>query len=110
MPRPSGFSRAVGSVRRLSSRAAQAVGRPSPSIWTNRGTQQSNTSKASVRRLIRRDPAKGKSLPLADRITDTHIDTGGPATSISARDRATSPGTGKRFVSSRGTNKSINKR
>jgi hypothetical protein len=34
--------------------------------------------KRSIRRLIKRDPLVGLSMPEADRITDTHTDVGGP--------------------------------
>lgn len=112
MARSRGLIRGAGqSVRRLSSRAANAVGRPSPSVWTNRGTKQPAGKKSSVTRLMRRDPRVGKSLPLADKITDTHIDTsGGVNPTISARDKATATGTGKKRIPNRGINRSLDKR
>lgn len=97
-------------VRSLSSRAASAVGRPSPARWSNR-TQAQGESKLSVRRLIRRDPAKGRSLPLADRITDTKMASNRPPSAgISSRDRTAPPGTNKSLIRNRGINRRIRKR
>lgn len=99
----------AGSVRRISSKAFGAIGRPSPKVWTDKGQKQTK-SKMSVNRVIRRDPARGRTLPLADKITDTHIDTGVPATTISSRDRTAPTASNMTKVSNKGVNRSVKKR
>ena len=60
----------------ISSEDSKNVGRPGFRGWVH---GVSNTSKASVRRLMVRDPSKGISQPQADKLTDTHIDLVGGA-------------------------------
>lgn len=101
----------VRGVRVISSRAFSAVGRPSPSVWTDKLAQAPANTKSSVRRLIRRNPAVGRTLPLADKITDTHIDLhGDPGPQVQMRERSASPGSGIRKVRAQGTNRSLKKR
>jgi hypothetical protein len=99
----------MSAPRRISSKAFSAIGRPSPKVWTDKGQKQTK-SKMSVTRVMRRDPARGRTLPLADKITDTHIDTGVPTTSISSRDRTAPAGANQTRVSNKGVNRSLKKR
>jgi hypothetical protein len=75
-------ARAVGGgrirVRTLSSQDSQYVGRPGFGGLVGGPAE----GKKSVRRLIRRDPASGRTLPAADKITTTHIDLVGPSPTI----------------------------
>ena len=107
-----GSGRAItGGVRRLSSRASQAVGRPSPSVWSDKTVQQPAGKKSGVTRVMQRDPARGTSLPLADRITDSHIDLhGNPGAQILSRNRTAPPGAGQKRVKDQSANRSLDKR
>lgn len=83
------------SVRTLSTQDATAVGRPGFKGFVPGPVD----GKASVRRVIARDPAKGRTLPAADKITDTHVDLVGPVNpKILSTTNATTPNTGKRVI------------
>jgi hypothetical protein len=58
-------------VKIVSSEDSKNVGRPGFKGFVQ---NVSNTTKASVRRLMVNDPSKGISQPAADKITTTHID------------------------------------
>lgn len=89
----------------------RAIGRPSPRVWTNKSVQNvSNTAKASVRRLFRRDPADGVLGPGGDKITTTHIDIVNPNPREVSRPRTAPPNAGKKVVQDRSANRSIEKR
>jgi hypothetical protein len=60
----------------VSSESSKHVGRPGFRGWVQ---GVSNTSKASIRRLMVNDPSRGITQPQADKITDTHIDLVGSA-------------------------------
>jgi hypothetical protein len=101
---------ARGTVKVISSKAFSAVGRPSPRVWTTH-SETAPMGKMSVRRLIRRDPARGRTLPLADKITDTHIDLQGQQNpTVVMREKSPTPGTNKTLVRNRGINRSVKKR
>lgn len=104
--------RGKAGVRTLSSRAAQYVGRPSPARWSNR-TAAMGESKKGVRRLIRRDPARGRTMPVADAITETKMESNAGRVSspgVVSRDKSAPPGANKTQVSNRGVNRSVKKR
>jgi hypothetical protein len=60
----------------VSSESSKNVGRPG---FRGFVSNVSNTTKASVRRVMVRDPSRGITLPQADKLTETHIDLVGGA-------------------------------
>jgi len=97
--------------RILSGKTDRVVGRPSPRVWSARTVQNvSNTTKQSVKRLFRRDPAKGILGPGGDAITNTHIDIVHPSPTTIKRDRSPAVNKNKTLVRNRGTNRSLDKR
>jgi hypothetical protein len=63
-------------VKIVSSESSKHVGRPGFRGWVQ---GVSNTGKASIRRLMVNDPARGITQPQADKLTETHIDIVGGA-------------------------------
>jgi hypothetical protein len=94
-------------VKIVSSEDSKYVGRPGFKGWVQ---SVSNTSKASIRRVMANDPARGITQPQADKITDTHIDIVGGAARGTPKVRRsnTSFATGKKTVKAAG--KRIRKR
>lgn len=69
--------------------------------------------KLGIRRLIKRDPAKGITQPAFDRITDTPGVAGLSGASGAAsmsKARSAAPNAGKRVIQNRGANRSLKKR
>jgi len=95
-------------VRIIGGSGHKAVGRPG--FYPLRRAMGS--AKLNVRRLIKRDPAKGTSLPFADKITTISGVTGlsGPTSaSRSAKARTAAPGAGVTRIRDRGTNRKLKK-
>jgi hypothetical protein len=86
----------VQSPRVLSSEDSRNVGRPGFGGFL----QGPVDGKLSVRRLMRRDPAKGITQPQADKITTTNVDIVGPVspTVKSTVSRPDSFGAGRRAI------------
>jgi hypothetical protein len=71
------------------------------------------SAKRGVRRLIKRDPAKGTSLPEFDRYTEVHGVTGlsGPTSATQmSKARSARPGAGQTRIRDRGKNTNLKKR
>jgi pSer/pThr/pTyr-binding forkhead associated (FHA) protein len=88
-------------VKIVSSESSKNVGRPGFRRFVQ---NVSNTSKASIRRLMVNDPSKGISQPQANKITDTHIDTigsGAKGTPVGRRVN-TSYGSGRKTIRAAG--------
>jgi histone H3/H4 len=69
--------------------------------------------KLSVRRLLKRDPAKGTSQPAYDNYTETlgvKGLSGASSVKTLARDRSAPPNAGKNTVKNKGVNRKLNKR
>lgn len=94
-------------VKIVSSEDSKNTGRPG-----FRGFVQnvSNTSKASVRRLMVKDPSKGISQPAADKITSTHIDVVGGAAKGSPVGRTSPTSFGKDRKTIRAASSRLKKR
>jgi hypothetical protein len=89
----------TGSVRRLSSENANQVGRPGFGHLIA-GPQDGKTS---VRRVMQRDPARGTSLPVADKMIadpNIHVDLYGPVNPriVRAPDPTRSVGSAKKVI------------
>jgi hypothetical protein len=82
-------------VRTLSSESANNVGRPGFG-----GTVPGPVDgKSSVKRVMARDPARGTSLPAADKITTTNVDLVGPVNpTILTTTNVTAPNTGSKVI------------
>jgi hypothetical protein len=84
--------------------------------WRGFVQQTQATGKRTIRRFIKRDPAKGTSLPFADNYSpdrDLRAGPNVPAASgkpVSIRNRATAPGTGVKRIRNRSVSSKIKKR
>ena len=70
--------------------------------------------KLSIRRLIKRDPAKGTSQPFFDKVTDTKgvkgLSGASPGVTSMSKSRTAAPNSGVKVIQDRGTNKSLKTR